>query len=62
MEQALDGGGQSAAHAPRASRHPLEVKPRSSDARFKQSRYDIFNPMPCKNYYVASSGGGCQVL
>ena len=44
--------------APRAPRHPLEVKPLSSNARFKQSRYDIFNPMPCKNYYVASSGGG----
>ena len=40
------------------ARHPLEVKPLSSNARFKQSRYDIFNPMPCKNYYVASSGGG----
>ena len=30
----------------------------SSNVRFKQSRYEIFNPMPCKNYYVASSGGG----
>ena len=43
---------------PRAPRHPLEVKPLSSNARFKQSRYDIFNPMPTKCYYVASSGGG----
>ena len=39
-------------------RHPLEVKPLSSNARFKQSRYDIFNPLPCKAYYVSSSGGG----
>ena len=39
-------------------RHPLEVKPLSSNARFKQSRYDIFNPMPVKVYYVSSSGGG----
>ena len=39
-------------------RHPLEVKPLSSNARFKQSRYDIFNPHPLKSYYVASSGGG----
>ena len=39
-------------------RHPLEVKPLSSNARFKQSRYDIFNPLPVKAYYVASSGGG----
>ena len=42
----------------REPRHPLEVKPLSSNARFKQSRYDIFNPMPRKNYYVSSSGGG----
>ena len=41
-----------------APRHPLEVKPLSSNARFKQSRYDIFNPMPVKVYYVSSSGGG----
>ena len=40
------------------TRHPLEVKPLSSNARFKQSRFDIFNPMPVKCYYVASSGGG----
>ena len=39
-------------------KHPLEVKPLSSNARFKQSRYDIFNPLPVKCYYVASSGGG----
>ena len=38
--------------------HPLEVRPLSSNARFKQSRFDIFNPMPVKCYYVASSGGG----
>ena len=41
--------------------HPLEVKPLSSNARFKQSRYDIFNPMPVKVYYVSSSGGVYQV-
>ena len=40
------------------AKHPLEVKPLSSNARFKQSRYDIFNPMPVKVYYVSSSGGG----
>ena len=40
------------------SRHPLEVKPLSSNARLKQRRYDVFNPMPVKAYYVASSGGG----
>ena len=38
--------------------HPLEVKPLSSNARFKQSKYKIFNPHPLKSYYVASSGGG----
>ena len=48
----------SEAGAPRMARHPLEVKPLSSNARFKQSRYDIFNPMPVKVYYVSSSGGG----
>ena len=42
----------------RAPRHPLEVKPLSSNARFKQSRFPIFNPLPCKVYYVSSSGGG----
>ena len=41
-----------------APRHPLEVKPLSSDAPFKQSRFPIFNPLPCKVYYVSSSGGG----
>ena len=44
--------------AGKAPRHPLEVKPLSSNARFKQSRYPIFNPLPCKVYYVSSSGGG----
>ena len=44
--------------AARPRRHPLEVKPLSSNARFKQSRFEIVNPMPCKAYYVASSGGG----
>ena len=39
-------------------RHPREVKPLSSNARFKQSRFEIFNPHPLKSYYVASSGGG----
>ena len=42
----------------RAPRHPLEVKPLSSNARFKQSRYDILNPVPVKCYSVSSSGGG----
>ena len=44
--------------AARQRRHPLEVKPLSSNARFKQSRFEIVNPMPCKAYYVSSSGGG----
>ena len=44
--------------AARPRRHPLEVKPLSSNARFKQSRFEIVNPLPVKAYYVASSGGG----
>ena len=36
----------------------MEVKPLSSNARFKQSRFEIVNPLPVKAYYVASSGGG----
>ena len=39
-------------------RHPLEVKPVLSNARFKQSRHDTFSPMPVKVYYASSSGGG----
>ncbi len=47
------GAAQSAKQA-----HPLDIKPLVATNRFKQSTYEVFQPLPIKAYYVASSGGG----
>ena len=51
--QETPGGAQSAKQA-----HPLDIKPLVATNRFKQSTYEVFQPLPIKAYYVASSGGG----
>ena len=51
--QETPGGAQSAKQA-----HPLDIKPLVAANRFKQSTYEVFQPLPIKAYYVASSGGG----
>ena len=48
---------QTAAPGARAP-HPLDVKPLVSTNRFKQSNYEVFQPLPIKAYFVSSSGGG----
>ena len=39
-------------------RHPLDVVPLSSEKRFKQSKHEVFNPLPIKAYFCAPSSGG----
>ena len=39
-------------------RHPLDIVPLSSEKRFRQSKHEVFNPLPIKAYYCAPSSGG----
>ena len=39
-------------------RHPLDIVPLSSEKRFKQSKHEVFNPLPIKACYCAPSSGG----
>ena len=43
---------------PARQAHPLDIKPLVATNRFKQSTYEVFQPLPIKAYFVASSGGG----
>ena len=38
--------------------HPLDIVPLSIEKRFKQSKHEVFNPLPIKAYYCAPSSGG----
>ena len=39
-------------------RHPLDIVPLSSEKRFKQSKHEVFNPLPIKEHFCAPSSGG----
>ena len=54
----LSGGSALQESQPARQAHPLDIKPLVSTNRFKQSNYEVFQPLPIKAYYVASGGGG----